>query len=472
MAQGRAAGIQRMDGGTSEVAVQSARFPSHWQADLKRYVAQLRSRARFLIAVMLACVALAGAYLLVVAARYSASTEVFIDPRGLQVVQNDVTPRPQTSEVAAALVESQARIAQSEAMLLAVVDRLRLDEDPEFVRRLMPAWVSELLSSGLAEDNRTRAMRKLQRVTDVRRASRSYVIVMSARSADPFKAARIADALANLYIEREAEARKISSERVEQSMSSRLNELAERVRASEDAVETFKAQNNLIGSAARLISDQQLEDINARLSAEHNTVVQLRARVEQIDKLLAKGAEIDASLEAVQSPTIANLRVQYAQVLRRQAAASALLGPRHPDVQVIREQRDGYRRLITEELKRIAEASKTEYARAAASEKALQDDLETLKQTTIRQNEAMVRLRELDRVAQSNREIYQAFLVRAKEIGAQGSVDTSSTRVISAAVPPNRPSGPRGSLLVLAAMAGLLMGAGYIWLAGPAVRAS
>lgn len=450
------------------MAVQSAHLPSQWQDEFKGFVAQLRARAGLLIAASLAGVALAAVYLTVVPARYNADTEVFIDPRGLQVVQNDVTPRQQqTSEMAAALVESQARIAQSEAMLLAVVDSLHLDQDPEFVKRLLPEWASALISSGRAEDDRTRAMRKLQRATDVRRASRSYMLVMSALTEDPFKSARIADTLANLYIEREAEARQSASARVEQAMSSRLSELADRVRDSEDAVETFKAQNNLIGSAARLISDQQLEDINSRLSAEHNNVVQLRARVEQIDKLLAKGAEVDASLEAVQSPTIANLRVQYAQVLRRQAAASALLGPRHPDVHVIKEQRDGYRRLITEELKRIAEASKTEYARASASEKALEGDLDTLKRTTIRQNESMVRLRELERVAQSNREIYQAFLVRAKEIGAQGSVDTSGTRVVSAAVPPIRPAGPRTTLLALAAIAGLILAAAYIWLSAP-----
>jgi uncharacterized protein involved in exopolysaccharide biosynthesis len=453
------------------MAVQSAHLEPHWKSEVRGYIAQLRGRMRFIVLLSLACVALAVAYLLVVPARYRASTEVFLDPRGLQVVENDVTPRQQqTSEMAASLVESQARIAQSEAMLLAVVDKLQLEQDPEFVRDWTPEALKGVLSSGLVDDVRTRAMRKLQRAIDVSRASRSYVLVMSALSEDPFKSARIADTFANLYMEREAEARLSASGRVEQSMSSRLNELAERVRASEDAVETFKAQNNLIGSAARLISDQQLEEINSRLSAEHNNVVQLRARAEQIEKLLATGADVDASLEAVQSPTIANLRVQYAQVVRRQATASALLGPRHPDVHVIREQRDGYRKLITEELKRIAEASRTEYARAAASEKALQADLDKLKQTTIQQNESMVRLRELERVAQSNRDIYQAFLVRAKEIGAQGSVDTSGTRIISAAVPPIKPSGPRLILIGLAAVAGLLIGSAYIWLSGPGLR--
>jgi uncharacterized protein involved in exopolysaccharide biosynthesis len=97
----------------------------------------------------------------------------------------------------------------------------------------------------------------------------------------------------------------------------------------------------------------------------------------------------------------------------------------------------------------------------------MREDLDKLKTTKIQSNEALVRLRELERVAHSNREIYQAFLVRAKEIGAQGNVDTSSTRVISAAIPPDRPSGPRTSLVLIAAFAGLMIGSGIVWLSDP-----
>ena len=423
------------------MSLEAAHHRLDWKLDFHRGLAQVRSRAGTVTMITLALVAATVAYLAVVPPMYKASTDISLDPRGLQVVQNDVTPRSETNEFAVSLVESQSRVAQSEAVLRAVVDRLGLVSDPEFVRE--PNLIIRTLRTlipDVKEDRETRAMRALQRVVDVHRASRSYVLVVSVSSESPLQ-------------------------RVEQSMSSHLNELAEPVREPEDPVETFRAQNNLIGSAARLITDQQLEELNTRLSAEHGNVVQQRARVEEIHRLLAKG-EPDASLEAVQSPTFASLRAQYAQVLHRQAAAAALLGPRHPDVRVIREQRDGYRRLIAEELKRVADVARSEYARALASEQALKAEFETMKATTVRSNESMVRLRELERVAESNREIYRAFLVRAKEIGAQGGVDTSNTRGISAALPPIQPSSPRRSLVLIAALAGLLS-TGFIWLTGP-----
>jgi uncharacterized protein involved in exopolysaccharide biosynthesis len=438
------------------------------RTDIAQGLSRVRAHAGAIALVGLLFAACGVAYLIAVPARYRAATEIFVDTRGLQVVQNDVTPRSDTDESSISLVESQSRVAQSEPVLRAVVQRLHLDEDPEFVRppNLLSHLVELVSPQSAAEDAVTRAMRYLQRVVDVSRVSRSYVIVVSVRSEDPIKSARIANVLAETYIEHEVNARRSAASRVEGAMTSRHTELADRVRAADDAIETFKVENNLVGSASRLMSDQQLEELTTRLSTEHARVVLLRARFEQMDSLLKQNVSPDDIPEALQSVTIAGLRSQYAQVVSRQTRALTLLGPRHPDVKVLTQQRDAQRRLIGDELRRIAEGAKTEYDRGLASEKALRADLEALKANTIRSNEAMVRLRELERVAASNRDIYQAFLMRAKEIAAQGAVDTSNSRVISAAIPPVQPSGPRLLLIPMALLAGIALAGAYFWLFG------
>ena len=45
---------------------------------------------------------------------------------------------------------------------------------------------------------------------------------------------------------------------------------------------------------------------------------------------------------------------------------------------------------------------------------------------------------------------------------AQGTWDTSNTRIIAAAVPPNKPTGPRTMLIVLAVLRGLVLSAAAI----------
>ena len=180
----------------------------------------------------------------------------------------------------------------------------------------------------------------------------------------------------------------------------------------------------------------------------------------RLDRLIAKIQVVED--QQVTSPFEKLLRAQYADVLRNEGTTVAVLGARHPDSKIIQEQAKQYRRLITDELKRIAAAARNDFERAKASEDQLAASLDDLKRTAIVSNEAMVRLRELERVAESNRAVYEAFLNRAKELGEQGSVDTSSTRVIAVAVPPNKPTTPRGTLVLLGLLAGLGLGTVFV----------
>lgn len=410
-------------------------------------------------------VALTCLYLFITPPIYQASTEILIDPRGLQVVQNDVTPRTDNNESSVSVVESQLRVVQSEAVLRAVVDRLHLETDPEFIGR--SNWLDEirsLFSVSSPEDPRTTALRSLQKLMVAQRASRSYVIVIKARSEDPIKAARIADAVAAAYLNHEIKGRSETARRVEAALESRLKELADRLNKSEQEVERFRKQNNLVGTGKRLVNDQQLEELNTRLGAARAQTSVQRARLDQVEAILKRGADPDAIPEAVlQSTAVANLRSQYAEIVRSEGTASVLYGPLHPTVKIIREQRARYRTLITDELRRIADSTRNEYARAKANEDALTTQLETLKQKVVASDQLSVRLRELERLATSNRAIYEAYLVRGKEIGEQGAIDTSNTRVIAAALAPNRPASPRGSLILLSLIVGFAIAASVVW---------
>ena len=87
----------------------------------------------------------------------------------------------------------------------------------------------------------------------------------------------------------------------------------------------------------------------------------------------------------------------------------------------------------------------------------------------------MVRLRELERVVEANRAIYEASLVRTKELNEQEGIDTANTRVIAAALAPDRPTTPRRALVLAALVVGLIAGASWVLLrryrrAAPAFR--
>jgi uncharacterized protein involved in exopolysaccharide biosynthesis len=431
-----------------------------------RFIKDTLFRGAFIIAICgLIPVLAALGYLLIVPPSYMASTEILIDPRGLKAIQNDLTPRSENNESAIALLESQIRIVRSESVLRGVIGRLNLERDPEFVgERSFLSPLRDLISSSPAEDAPTRALRALQRVMQVDRASRSYVIVVNAFSEDPTKAARIADTIAAVYLDEEVRARADAARRVGRSMASRLQELADNVRDSERNVEQFKQQNNLVGAGKRLINDQQLEELTTQLTLARSITNEQKGRVDQIERLMKADADPDTIAEAIQSPTVSALRAQFAELVRQEASASALLGDRHPEIAVLRQRRKQHQQLITDELKRTAAAARNDYARAVANEAALAANLETLKSKVQLSGGAMVRLRELERVVEANRAIYEASLVRTKELNEQEGIDTSSTRVIAEALAPNRPTMPRRALVLAALLGGLIAGAAWVLL--------
>jgi len=163
----------------------------------------------------------------------------------------------------------------------------------------------------------------------------------------------------------------------------------------------------------------------------------------------------------VLSQTIGQLRTQYAEVARQRAELGAQVGPRHPAIATLDAQLQGVQKLINEELARIASAARSALERAQANERAIEANLETLKQGAISTNQASIQLRELERETETSRAVYQAFLLRARETGEQQSIDSTNARVIARATPPRDKSWPpRLLLLGVALMAGLGIGTG------------
>jgi uncharacterized protein involved in exopolysaccharide biosynthesis/Mrp family chromosome partitioning ATPase len=406
----------------------------------------LWTTAAFLVAAML--------FVLIVPHRYTAITQILIDPTDLRAVSNELNASQANNEVAVLQVESQVRVLMSDSVLRRVVKSEMLDRDPEFVNQ----W------AGYGNDAPTAALNALKHVIYVKRAERTYVVDVGVTLHEAAKAARIANAIAQAYLTEQTDVRSNAARQVSQSLSSRLNELKERVRQAEDRVETFKARNNILGVNGQLVNEQQLSEVNNQLGVARARTAAAKARFDQVQQVQLSKDEIGAFPEAVQSQTITALRSQYAEVMRREAEQMTSLGERHPAVIEIQAEAVRLKRMIDEEVHRIALSARSEYESARANEDALATRSEKLKSTAVTTNEAMVPLRELEREVLASRAVYEAFLVRARETGEQERVDTKNIRVISRAeLPLRRSFPPSGMLIALGALLfGVAAGSGMV----------
>jgi uncharacterized protein involved in exopolysaccharide biosynthesis/Mrp family chromosome partitioning ATPase len=413
-----------------------------------------RGRATILLTTIGALL-LAAVFIALAPAEYTAATQILIDPTDLRAVGNEPQPT-QMSDAAAMQIESQVNVLTSDAVLRRVVAAEDLEHNPEFVRG--PSLLTTLLGRGALPGGRElAALNELKRRLKVTRDPRTFVVEVDVTSRDPYKAVRIANAIAQSYLTEQTQVRADAARQVSQSLSSRLKELKEKVRDSDEKVEDYKARNDLVTANGQLVTDQRLTDMNNQLAAAGARIAEAKGRLDQIEQVQHNKDDNGAFPAALQSPTITALRAQYAEVMRRDAEQTATLGALHPAVIDIQAQAERLHHMIDAEIDRAAVAARTEYRSAKSSEQMLTDNYTALKQTALDNGEAMVGLRELERDAQASRDIYQAFLVRARETGAQEQVDTKNMRVLSKADLPQKRSSPPPSLLV--ALGAMMLGA-------------
>ena len=300
------------------------------------------------------------------------------------------------------------------------------------------------------------ALDALIRHINVKKTDRTFIVDIDVWSYEPAKAAMLANAISNAYLAESKQSQAAAARRATNDLSGRLKELQERLRNAENTLAVYKAQNNFVGTQDTLISDQQLSASNQRLAAARALTLDAQAKYDQIEASRHSSSDPGAIPEALQSPTIANLRSQYADAKKRQAELQAELGPRHPALRQVEQQVEDLRRTIREEVDRFAQSAKNDLTRARDYEASLGKALEVQKRQSVQMGQASVRLRELEREVDASRDVYQSFLKRSRETEEQESLNTSSARIIGEATVPQRRTFPPAMSLI--AMIGFVAG--------------
>ena len=399
--------------------------------------------------------------------RYTATAQLYVDPRELQLVDRELTPRAQDVSGMSMVVESQARLITSNSVLLRVIQQAGLDKDPEFGGGEGTNLMSSLLgliglqprapSAAEKKEVELAALDALNKHITIRKTEKSFIVDIEVWSTDPAKAAMLANTLTNAYLTESRNSQASAARRATNDLSSRLKELRERLRNAETALATYKAQNNFVGTQDTLISDQQLSASNQRLAAARAATMDAQARLDQIEASRRTATDAGAIPEPLQSPTIANLRAQYADARKKYAKQAGELGPRHPALRQTEKQVEDLKRTINEEIDRFAQSAKNDLTRARDFEASLNRALEAQKRQSVQLSQAAVRLRELERESDASRDVYQSFLKRSRETEEQETLNTSAARVIGEATVPQRRSFPPA--MSLFAMIGFIFGA-------------
>ena len=411
--------------------------------------------------------------------RYTATTPVMVGITKQKVVDIEQVMSGNMSGDSAVI--SEMEVIKSRDLMAKVIDKLALDQYPEFnpeingpgfLDNLNPLnWFSDSLLESLGlksvdsitDEERQEA--KLTRIIDrvlnkltVTQVKRSQVVNIAFESEDPKLAAKIVNTIADKYIVGQLEAKFDATKKATDWLNKQLDELKQKVEDSELAVQTYRKQHGLHEvSKEATVSQQQLSEINSQLIIARAQRAEAEAKFAQVEAIARSGRDVDSVSEVLNSQLISMLRQQESEVQRKYSEMLVEFGPRHPKMVQMHAELEDIKSKVVSEVKKIAAGLRNSADVARARESSLLSSLHQLEAKNSGDNQDEVQLRALEREAAANKTLFETFLGRFKETASTQGIEQADARVISVAQVPLVATFPKKNMLLLVSILGAVL---------------
>lgn len=426
-------------------------------------------RARFWIVLpVIVATALAVLWLSGVTPLYRSTAKVLVENQETAYTRPSATVEERTL-LDQESIRSQVQLLLSADLSRKIIADLNLGSLPEFNPDSAPSVFSRILSLfGIARDpagmtNDEKVLDKYYERLTVYQVEQSRVIAVEFASENPELAARIANAIADGYIDMQKTAKRDATREASDWLKSQVDTLRTKVDEAERKVEDYRTEHGLFSTLRgatqpQTLSEQQLSELTSQLAVARALKSEAQAKARLIREMLESGGPIESS-EVLNSPLIQGLVSQQVQLRAQIAELSTTLGPRHPRMLQLNAQLGDLRKQIRDEAMKYARAAENDAAVATEREQDLLANLEALKAKAAQSNENEVALRALERDAKSERDLLESLLARYRDATARGDLESlpANARLISRAAPASEPYFPKTLATLLAAFLGSLV---------------
>lgn len=392
---------------------------------------------------------------------YTAMGSVVIDPKH----QNLTDTAQQTGGLPpdTSAVDTQVEILRSDALALDVVKRLKLYNDPEFNPVMAPGMFGMAPAHAPMTNPDARTLAKVTNTVMAhmwaRRAGLTYVVQVGFSSHSPRKAADIANAIMETYLARQLDLKQAAVTRANSELGASLEKMRQEAETAEARVQEYKNAHGLLSAEGATMAEQEVSTLNQQLAiakADHaEKSARLTAALAQLHNGNS-GADVGAALG---SDTIKELRKKEAETSVRLAQLKTDFKSEYPEVKRTQAQLDDIRAQIQAEINRILSSLRAEASASAGREASLAGSRGSAQGGLASNSQAQVGLLAIQQRADSAKQIYEAYLNRAKQVAAEGSLQQADASVNSAAPVPTSPSSPKMKIAAVLAMLGALIAA-------------
>ena len=296
------------------------------------------------------------------------------------------------------------------------------------------------------------------------------LVMVGFDSTNPVAAANTANAIARACTELNVETKSNATDWARSLLDNQLQEMKAKVERSEEALNKYVAQNNMLfaveerpadlrdpGSRSTTLVGDRLEHLNTQLT---------QAAAERVSKelLLKEAAQgnDDILLSAIASnPIVESMRKEYMAKQAEYQKLSLVYKPDYPKMAKLKEEMAQIKTQISTEVKSVLATLKKDHALALKRENFFRSSIEEHKKQALNMSDRLVQYQILKRDADTNKELYNGILQRLKETGINANLSKAAIQVLDKADVPTVPYKPdRKKNLLLALFIGFFGGLG------------
>ncbi len=391
--------------------------------------------------------------------KFTATALVLIDASPQTLL--DPQTRAPTTTTDNGKIESEATILASDSVMIGAMRSQNLVADPEFgvklgLRDKLAGFFGINAPGSTAEAALGSVLRSFKRAVSIKRAGLTSVIEVSVTSANPAKAAALANALTSSYVNQQVEAKIASIVAARNILQARVESASAAIAQNETSFDQYLSQNvrQLEANGGGPITALQ-----EQLAAIENTRIRELARMDLANQSLQQG-NFQSAVAALGSDALAELGKKQAS-LQAQLAGNATGAAQLTD---IRQRLDEVNASIRQKVPVAIEDSRSAILKKAQEDSTkVREELRTaiLSSTDDLPPEKLTEIYALQRASDIARKQYDALLTRLKDLDTQSNLQLADSRVVSPALVPSIPSSPHRPLIIgLAAIGSVLLGLG------------
>jgi len=369
---------------------------------------------------------------------------------------------------------TQFEIIRSREFAERLVRVMGLAKHPEFDPSKAPKpWYARLLPSFGSSvpvapasvpdaDAEDRVIAAVMARTSLQPVRNTQLVKVSFDAGDPELAARVPNTLAVIYIVADLESRTEATQRTTQFLAKQSEDLKAKLVESERALQQFREREKIVEAKGVSLAgaSRQLEDLSSSLMDARKKRAELEAAYEQVTA--ARQGKATESLDTLpvvlRHPLVQRAKDAESEAERRFSDASKRYGPDHPRMVAAQAELKTAQENLKRQVNTAAQGLAKDYELARANESSIERALGRSKGDIQTYNRKEFELQSLERDVTANRQLYDTFTLRSKEMRA-GDLQAPIARVVDEARPPKGPYGPNQRLIIgMWVLASLLAG--------------